>query len=338
MLVGEKRGNGRTVAVLVFIAQKLLRLGLLLIAVAIFTFVLLSFSPIDPVRAYIGADMMQISADQQALIAERWGLDQPMWNRFLDWLGQLLQGNLGTSLVFNQPVSEVIALRFQASLQMLAIAWLFSGFLGLALGLIAGALEGHWIDRLIRLYAYTLASAPTFWVALLLLIVFAVSFKVAPICCAAPPGVLSQNVTFWQHLHHLLLPAIALSIIGIANIALHTRQKLIDVLHSDYVLFARAQGESLWNIVRYHGFRNILLPAITLQFASLSELFGGSVLVEQVFAYPGLGEATVQAALRSDIPLLVGIVFFSALFVYTGNTLADLAYPIIDPRIRLGGQ
>lgn len=323
---------------LVFAAQKLLRLGRLLMAVAVFTFVLLSFSPIDPVKAYIGADMMQISADQQALIAERWGLDQPMWSRFLDWLGQLLQGNLGTSLVFNQPVSEVIASRFQASLQMLAIAWLLSGLLGLALGLIAGALEGHWIDRLIRLYAYTLASSPTFWVALLLLIVFAVSFKIAPICCAAPPGVLSQNVTFWQHLHHLLLPAVALSIIGIANIALHTRQKLIDVLHSDYVLFARAQGESLWNIVRYHGFRNILLPAITLQFASLSELFGGSVLVEQVFAYPGLGEATVQAALRSDIPLLVGIVFFSALFVYTGNTLADLSYPIIDPRIRLGGQ
>ena len=325
-------------ALLVFVAQKLLRLGLLLMAVAIFTFVLLSFSPIDPVSAYIGADMMQISPDQRALIAERWGLDQPMWSRFLDWLGQLLQGNLGTSLVFNQPVSEVIASRFQASLQMLAIAWLLSGFLGLALGIVAGALEGQWIDRLIRLYAYTLASSPTFWVALLLLIVFAVSFKIAPICCAAPPGVLSQNVTLWQHLHHLILPAIALSIIGIANITLHTRQKLIDVLHSDYVLFARAQGESLWNIVRYHGFRNILLPAITLQFASLSELFGGSVLVEQVFAYPGLGEATVQAALRSDVPLLVGIVFFSALFVYTGNTLADLAYPIIDPRIRLGGQ
>ncbi|MGB3300415.1 MAG: ABC transporter permease [Phormidesmis sp.] len=332
------RVNVRLRAVLIFAARKLLRLGLLLMAVAVFTFVLLSFSPIDPVKAYIGADIMQISADQQALIAERWGLDQPMGIRFLDWLGQLLQGNLGTSLVFNQPVSEVIASRFQASLQMLAIAWFLSGFLGLALGIIAGALEGHWIDRLIRLYAYTLASSPTFWVALLLLIVFAVSWQIAPICCAAPPGVLSQNVTFWQHLHHLLLPAIALSIIGIANIALHTRQKLIDVLKSDYVLFAQAQGASLWNVVRYHGFRNILLPAITLQFASLSELFGGSVLVEQVFAYPGLGEATVQAALRSDIPLLVGIVFFSALFVYTGNTLADLAYPIIDPRIRLGGQ
>jgi peptide/nickel transport system permease protein len=207
----------------------------------------------------------------------------------------------------------------------------------LGLGILSGALAGTWIDRVIRLYAYTLASSPTFWVALLLLIVFSVSLKVTPICCAAPPGVLAADITFWQHLHHLLLPAITLSIIGIANIALHTRQKLIDVLHSDYILFARAQGEPLWGIVRHHGFRNLILPALTLQFASLSELFGGSVLVEQVFAYPGLGEATVQAALRSDIPLLVGIVFFSALFVYTGNTLADLAYPIVDPRIRLGG-
>lgn len=324
--------------ILTFAFQKLLRLGLLLLAVAIFTFVLLSLSPIDPVRAYIGADMLQISPEQRQLIAERWGLDQPMIVRFGDWLGQLAQGNWGTSMVFNQPVGEVIANRFWVSLQMLVIAWLLSGILGLGLGIVSGALAGSWIDRVIRLYAYTLASSPTFWVALLLLIIFSVSLKVTPICCAAPPGVLSEDVTFWQHLHHLLLPAITLSIIGIANITLHTRQKLIDVLHSDYILFARAQGEPLWDIVRYHGFRNLILPALTLQLASLSELFGGSVLVEQVFAYPGLGEATVQAALRSDVPLLVGIVFFSALFVYTGNTLADLAYPIVDPRIRLGGN
>ncbi|WP_410510535.1 ABC transporter permease [Nodosilinea sp. E11] len=324
-------------AILLFALQKLLRLGLLLLAVAVFTFVLLSLSPIDPLQAYIGADMMQISPEQRELIAERWGLDQPMIVRFWDWLGQLMQGNWGTSLVFNQPVATVIATRFQASLQMLAIAWLLSGLLGLGMGILAGALAGSWCDRAIRLYAYTLASAPTFWVALLLLITFSVSLRLTPICCAAPPGVLAADITLGQHLHHLLLPAITLSIIGIANIALHTRQKLIDILNSDYVLFARAQGESLGGIIRHHGLRNIILPALTLQFASLSELFGGSVLVEQVFAYPGLGAATVQAALRSDVPLLVGIVFFSALFVYTGNTLADLAYPLVDPRIRLGG-
>ncbi|WP_225913795.1 ABC transporter permease [Leptolyngbya ohadii] len=318
-----------------FTVRKLIRLLLLLVAVSIFSFVLVSLSPVDPINAYVGADMLQISPEQRELIAQRWGLDEPMTTRFFLWLRQLASGNLGMSMIFNQPVSTVIADRFQASLQMLAIAWLLSGVLGLAMGILAGAKEGSWIDRMIRFYAYTLASSPTFWVALLLLIVFAVTLKVAPICCATPPGVLAQDVTPWQRLHHILLPAVTLSIIGVANITLHTRQKLIEVLNSDYVLFARAQGESLAGIVRHHGLRNVILPAITLQFASLSELFGGSVLAEQVFAYPGLGKATVDAALRSDVPLLVGIVFFSALFVYTGNTIADLTYQIVDPRIRL---
>lgn len=318
-----------------FAVRKLIRLVLLLIAVSIFSFVLVSLSPVDPVNAYVGAEMLQIGPEQRELIAQRWGLDEPMTTRFFLWLQQLASGNLGQSMVFNQPVATVIANRFQASLQMLAIAWLLSGILGLALGIIAGAKEGSWGDRIIRFYAYTLASSPTFWVALLLLIVFAVQLKVAPICCAAPPGVLAQDVTLWQRLHHILLPALTLSIIGVANIALHTRQKLIEVLNSDYVLFARAQGENLVGIIQHHGLRNVILPAITLQFASLSELFGGSVLAEQVFAYPGLGEATVEAALRSDVPLLIGIVFFSAIFVYTGNTIADLTYQIVDPRIRL---
>jgi peptide/nickel transport system permease protein len=319
-----------------FVLRKLLRLILLLAAVAVFSFVLVSLSPIDPVDAYIGADVLQISPEQRDLIAERWGLNEPMTTRFFLWLKQFLQGNLGTSMIFNQPVTTVIANRFNASLQMMAAAWLLSGLFGLILGVLAGAKEGSLLDRGIRFYAYTLASSPTFWVALLLLIFFSVTLRVTPICCAAPPGVLLEDVTIWQRIHHLLLPALTLSLIGVASIALHTRQKLIEVLNSDYALFARAQGETTWGLIRHHGLRNIALPAITLQFASLSELFGGSVLAEQVFAYPGLGQATVQSALRGDVPLLIGIVFFSAIFVYTGNTIADITYQIVDPRIRIG--
>ena len=319
-----------------FVLRKLLRLILLLAAVSIFSFVLVSLSPIDPVNAYIGADVLQISPEQRDLIAERWGLNEPMTTRFFLWLKQFLQGNLGTSMIFNQPVTTVIANRFNASLQMMAAAWLLSGLFGLILGVLAGAKEGSLLDRAIRFYAYTLASSPTFWVALLLLIFFSVTLRVTPICCAAPPGVLLEDVTIWQRIHHLLLPALTLSLIGVASIALHTRQKLIEVLNSDYALFARAQGETTWGLIRHHGLRNIALPAITLQFASLSELFGGSVLAEQVFAYPGLGQATVQSALRGDVPLLIGIVFFSAIFVYTGNTIADITYQIVDPRIRIG--
>ena len=119
--------------------------------------------------------------------------------------------------------------------------------------------------------------------------------------------------------------------------ALHTRQKLIDVLESDYVLFARARGEHGLVLFWRHGLRNIALPAITLQFASFSELFGGAVLAEQVFSYPGLGQATVEAGLRGDVPLLLGIVIFSAIFVFVGNLIADLIYHVVDPRTRRGG-
>ncbi len=319
-----------------FLTRKSLRLLTLLAAVAGFSFTLISLSPIDPVDAYVGADMLLISAEQRGLIAARWGLDQPMHVRFGQWLEQIVQGNLGVSLIFNQPVATVIGERFLASLGLMALAWILSGVFGFALGVVAGARPGSLLDQVVRFYAYTFASSPTFWLALLLLLFFSVQLRWTPICCATPPGVLAGDTTLGQRLHHIILPAATLSIVGVANMALHTRQKLIDVLHSEYALFARAQGETTWGLVRHHGLRNVALPAITLQGASLSELFGGAILVEQVFAYPGLGAATVAAALRSDVPLLLGIVFFSAIFVFVGNTLADLAYQLIDPRIRMG--
>ena len=132
----------------------------------------------------------------------------------------------------------------------------------------------------------------------------------------------------------LILPAITLSIVGIASITMFTRDKLISVKQSDYVLFAKARGESFWGIIKNHGIRNILLPAITIQFMSFNELFGGTILVEQVFAYPGIGQATVAAGLRSDVPLLLGVVIISTIFVFVGNLIADMIYEYVDPRLR----
>ena len=139
-------------------------------------------------------------------------------------------------------------------------------------------------------------------------------------------------------MRHAILPALTLSITGISNIALHTREKMIDVMESDYVLFSRARGESLKSIVWHHGIRNVLLPAMTLQFAAISEIIGGSVLVEQVFSYPGLGQAAVTAGIGSDVALLVGITLVSAAIVFGGNMIANILYRIIDPRIKRGGD
>ncbi|WP_245281377.1 ABC transporter permease [Rhizobium sp. AAP43] len=321
---------GRTRIVL----GSMLRLVLVLTAVAILAFTLVKLSPLDPVNAYLGADIARVGPEQRALIAEKWGLDQPAPLQLAKWLENVLRGDLGYSMTFNAPVSEVLAARFRASAPLMALAWLLSGVLGFALGVIAGASEGSWTDRVIRLYAYVLASTPTFWLAILLLTVFSVSLNWTPVCCASPIGVLPEHVTWLLRLHHLILPLMALTVLGVAQVALHTRAKMAENMQSDYALYARAQGASRFDIALRHGARNAALPAVTVLFASLGELFGGSILAEQVFAYPGLGKATVEAGIRGDVPLLLALTLFLTSFVFFGNTIADLLYRLVDPRMQ----
>ncbi len=322
--------------ILKFTLTKTLRVIMLLMVLCLLSFWLVSNSPVDPIRAYVGADMNRVSPEQYENIAQYWGLDKPPAQQLGIWFSSVLRGDLGTSMIFRQPVIDVIRQRFVASLVLMGASWLLSGLLGFLLGISAAMLKGSWIDRIIKWYCLTIASTPTFWLGLLFLIIFAVQLGWLPVGLSVPGGVLAEDVTFLSRLKHLILPVITLSAIGVANIALHTRNKLIDVMESDYVLFAKAKGQKNLTILRRHGLRNIALPAVTLQFAAFSELFGGSVLAEQVFSYPGLGQATVQAGLRGDIPLLLGIVIFSSIFVFSGNFIADLVYRIIDPRIRLG--
>ncbi|MDF2571614.1 MAG: gsiC 1 [Sporomusa sp.] len=320
----------------VFFLNKFLRITTLLIALSLLSFLLMKCSPIDPVQAYIGADMMNVSPEQRAKITEYWGLNKPPSEQFYHWASAVLHGDWGTSMIFRRPVLDVVSERFVASLVLMGTAWVLSGIVGFILGVCAGMKQGTWIDNLIRWYSYILASTPTFWLGLLFLIIFAVWLNWFPVGMGVPAGVLTQDVTFADRLEHLILPALTLSVLGVASVALHTRAKLIDVLASEYVLFARARGESGMTLFWRHGLRNVVLPAITLQFASFSELFGGAVLAEQVFSYPGLGQTIVEAGLRGDVPLLLGIVIFSALFVFTGNVLADITYRVVDPRIREG--
>ena len=318
-----------------FLAGRAVNLITLLIAVSLITFVLMKLSPIDPVTAYVGADT-RVGAEQRALIAQQWGLDRPPVEQFVSWFTSMLSGDWGQSLIFRRPVLSVIGEKFLSSLVLMAAAWVLSGVIGFALGILAGVKEGRPADRLIRGYCHVLISTPTFWLGILFVMIFAVWLGWFPAALSVPIGVLTEDVTFLDRLSHIVLPALTLSFVGIANICMHTREKTIEVLNSEYVLFARARGENVRSIVSRHVIRNVSLPAITLQFLSFSELFGGAVFVEQVFSYPGLGQATVQAGLRGDLPLLMGITIISLLFVYTGNTVADLLYRVVDPRIREG--
>lgn len=317
-----------------FLSYKLIRLIILLIAVALISFILVDMSPIDPVKSYIG----EISASPEHIVKLEayWGVNEPITTKMFNWLGNLAKGDFGTSLIFRMPVLNVISEKFTASLALMITSWSISGILGFGLGVVAAMYRGKWVDKIIKTYCYVLISAPTFWIALLLLMIFAVQLGWFPTGLGVPVGELSENVSFFDWVYRLILPAITLSVIGIVQIAMFTRDKLINVMSSDFILFAKARGESGWNLIRRHGIKNILLPAITLQFLSFNELFGGTVLVEQVFSYPGIGRATVAAGLRSDVPLLLGIVLFSTIFVFFGNMIADIIYNFVDPRIKEG--
>lgn len=324
--------------VLKYVIKNITRAIIVLIAVSILSFVLVSVSPIDPIQAYVGeVGMANMTPERLDKLEAYFGTDTPPVERYFTWFTDFIRGDMGDSLIYRKPVAKVIGVRVVNSLALMTTAWILSGVLGFVMGITAGVFRGKWIDKLIKGYSLLLASAPTFWLALLLLMVFSVWLKVLPIGLSVPIGKAAADVTIFDSIKHLILPAITLSVIGVANIALQTREKMIDVMEEDYVLFSKSRGESTRAIVKHHGLRNIMLPAITLQFASISEIFGGSILVEQVFSYPGLGSTAISAGLRGDAPLLLGIAVISAAVVFTGNMIANILYGVIDPRIRRGG-
>ncbi|HIJ16062.1 MAG TPA: ABC transporter permease [Methanosphaera sp.] len=293
---------------------------------------MIELSPVDPVKAYLGE--MLATPEQIAKLGEYWGVNVPIQDKVIGWLTDLFQLNLGTSLIYRIPVTQVILEKFTASLVLMLSSWIISGVVGFGLGILAGAKRGTWIDKAVKTYCYLLQSSPAFWIALIVMMIFSVWLGWFPSGLAVPVGVMADQVTLGEWLHRLILPAFTLSIVGISSIALFTRDRLVNIENSDYFLFAEARGESHWSIILRHGVRNVLLPAITLQFMSFSELFGGAVLVEQVFSYPGIGQATIAAGLRSDVPLFLGIVLISTIFVFVGNALADVLYKFVDPRLR----
>lgn len=324
---------------LCFIIKKFIRMSLLLAAVSAAAFFLVSASPVDPLQANVGQTALgSMSPEQIEKLKSYWGTNEEPVERYVNWAKDAIHGDMGTSLLYRRPVTEVIGEKLSNSLLLLVMSWLLSGIVGVVLGMLAGMYRGSVLDRVVRGYCLVIASTPVFWLALLLLLLFAVWLQVLPVGFSVPMGVEAAEVTVWERLTHAILPALTLSITGISNVALHTREKMADVMESDYMLFAVARGEKKRERIWRHGVRNMILPALTLQFSSVSEIIGGSVLAEQVFSYPGLGQAAVTAGTGSDVPLLLGITLITAVIVFLGNFTGDVLRQVIDPRMRERGR
>jgi peptide/nickel transport system permease protein len=307
-----------------------------LIGITILSFFIFYLSPVDPVVAYFGFTTVQkMPADDIAKVRDELGLNKPIYYRYSTWLSRLVQGDLGFSHIQHRPVLQVILEKLPATLLLTIPAYGIAMLAAIFFALSATAREGTWYDKSLTGIGYVLYATPTFLVALLMMLIFAIwlgwlpSSRMESITTAGSvAGMLLDRVK------HLILPATALAVSHFAVFYGYFRSSLSDAMREDYITTARAKGLDEKTILYKHAFRNSLLPVITQIGLAIPYLIAGSVVVETIFAWPGIGRLTFEAAMRSDYMLLMGITLFTSLIVILGNLLADIAYAIADPRVQ----
>ena len=325
----SRRGRGRPAPVLAFLCGRLLGLAATLLAVAVLVFVVMDVLPGDPAAIMLGTSARP---DTLAALHRQMGLDAPVPLRFLRWLGGLATGDLGRSSTYGVPVAGLIADRLAVTLPLAGLALALSVLAGLPLGALAAARRGRLPDVLATVLAQLGTALPNFWVGLLLVLGVAVGLGWLPASgfpgWAAGPG---------PALAALVLPALALALPQAAVLTRVTRAAVLDVLEEDFVRTARAKGLTRRAALWRHALPNALPPVATILGLQFGYLVAGSVLVESVFGLPGLGRLAYQAFAQRDLVVLQGVVLVLAGLVVVANLLVDLAYPVLDPRLRARG-
>ncbi|MEW2394657.1 ABC transporter permease [Streptomyces sp. NPDC046862] len=305
-----------------------------LLAVLVTSFFLFRLIPGDPVKYMTGG--RQVSAEQLAAYRREFGLDLPLWQQFTDYCGKALTGDLGTSYQFRAPVVDKITEALPNTLLLTGTAFVLYTALGIVLGTRSAWRHGRLGDRLNTGLALALYSIPSFWLGLLLIIVFSVGM--GPIPGLFPTGGMESGgeegfAYVVDVAHHLVLPVITLVAVEYGQTLLVTRSAVLDEMGSDYLTTARAKGLRDDLVRRRHAVPNAMLPTMTLIFVNLGRTVAGVILVETVFSWPGLGGLFYQALSVPDLPLVQGLFFVFASAVIVMNTLADLIYPLLDPRV-----
>ncbi len=309
-----------------YIGRRVLATIPVMAIVALFVFSLLYIAPGDP-AAIIAGD--QATAEDIARIRASLGLERPFLIRFGEWIGQILQGDLGTSIFTSLPVSQLIAQRIGPTLSLMAVTLVLAITIAVPLGVVAAWKAGSWIDRLVMAIAVFGFSVPVFVVAYLLAYVFALELDWLPVQGYRP---LADGVGIW--LKHLILPSIALGFVYIALIARITRATMLEILSQDYIKTARSKGLGQRAILFVHALKNAAVPIVTVIGIGIALLIGGAVVTESVFVIPGLGRLTIDAILRRDYPVIQGIVLLFSFTYVLVNLGVDLVYTLVDPRIR----
>ena len=299
-----------------------------LLGISISVFMLIHLIPGDPISVMLGR-----VSDPEVLAAVRsqYGLDRPLATQYFIWLGNVLQGNLGYSISNGAPVMDQIAERLPATLYLLAGGLAVALVLAAPIGILAAAKRNSWVDLGGTTLSLIFMSIPSFWLAILLILLLAVHFGWLPATGYVPPQ--EDLIGFVKS---LIMPSLALGVSEAGFIARLLRSSMLDALHQDYVTVARAKGVRERRVLYRHALPNALIPVITVVAIEVGYLLGGAIIIERVFAYPGMGLLTITAISTRDYPLIQGTILVFAVFFLFINLLTDLLYAVIDPRIKYG--
>lgn len=314
--------------------RQVLRALLLVIAVVVLNFVLVHAAPGDPVETIAGASG-GMSEDLKAQLRTQYGLDQPLYQQLWVYLAKVATGDLGYSYYFNLPVTGLILERLSATLLLVVTAVLASFLIGTMLGVVSARKPNGWLSQTINVLSLVGFAAPVFWMGMMLVVLLASMVPLFPVAGMRDPAASEQGLEAVVDIaHHLVLPALTLSMVYLAQYSRLARASMLDVLGSDYIRTARAKGLADRTVMYKHALRNAVLPVVTMLGLQFGNVLAGAILVETVFNWPGLGRLAFESVLRRDYPSILGLLLFSSVVVVVMNQLTDLCYRLIDPRIR----
>lgn len=334
-----------------YILRRLFAIPFLVLGIVTLAFLLTSVTKGDPLTAIV-SDRQLNNPEVVAAAKARWGLDRSMPERYVIYVGNLLQGDMGTSFITRRPVAQDVLYRLPATLELVTAAMIVGSFMGISLGVLAAAFRNTVIDHAARLFALFGSSIPVFWLGLALLYVFSVQWGVLPgpgrvDPRAALPATVTGFVTidsliagniplFLDALWHLILPAFVLGWAVAGTISRLVRANMLEVLGREFILTARAKGAGEFRVIVRHALRNTMVPTLTVIGYSFAYLLTGAVLTETIFSWPGMGSYAVEAARGLDFPAIIGVTIVGGVVFLFTNLMTDVAYVIANPRVRLG--
>jgi peptide/nickel transport system permease protein len=308
------------------VAARLLALLPMLLALSMASFALVHVIPGDPALVMLGGETSKEEVEQ---LRRQLGLDKPLPVRYRDWLGQIVRGDLGQSLYNKSRVSEELTWRLPTTLALVGLALALALAIGIPAGILSAAFRNSWVDHAARLLTLVSLSLPSFWLGLMLIILFSLKLDLLPIVGYQP---ITQG--FWQAIRFLILPSAALGAGLAALLTRLTRSSMLEVLGQDYVRTARAKGLRDRVVLMRHALRNALIPIVTVIGINLGILLGGSAVIETVFVLPGVGQLVVRSLYNRDLPVIQGLILYVAVIYVLVNLVVDILYTYLDPRLR----